>query len=245
MMAPRAFTAGAALAFVASAAVTVLWCGAMAAMPGMDMPGGWTMSMAWMRMPGQSWAAAGGAFLGMWSVMMVAMMLPAITPRLRQVTDGRFALVMALGYFTVWTLLGVLAYPVGMAWSALVMGMPSLSRLVPVMAGLVLMGAGLLQFTRWKAAMLACCRGSHGCRRPDSARSAWAQGWTLGLRCCYCCAGLTASLLVIGVMDLLAMALTMTAISAERLAPAGVRVARAVGVGVVGAGGFMVVRALM
>ena len=46
------------------------------------MPGGWTMSMAWMRMPGQTWPGLAVAFLGMWIVMMVAMMLPSLVPML-------------------------------------------------------------------------------------------------------------------------------------------------------------------
>jgi len=33
------------------------------------MPGGWTMSMAWVRMPGQSWPVAAASFLGMWVVI--------------------------------------------------------------------------------------------------------------------------------------------------------------------------------
>jgi hypothetical protein len=36
----------------------------------MLMPGGWTMSMAWMRMPGQTWPGAAASFLAMWIVMM-------------------------------------------------------------------------------------------------------------------------------------------------------------------------------
>jgi predicted metal-binding membrane protein len=34
--------------------------------------------MAWMRMPGQTWPGAAASFLGMWVVMMVAMMLPSL-----------------------------------------------------------------------------------------------------------------------------------------------------------------------
>src|SRR5438093_13144788 len=71
-----------ALLFVASAAVTIAWCGSMSAMGGMPMPGGWTMSMAWMRMSGQTWPRAAASFLGMWVVMMVAMMLPSLVPML-------------------------------------------------------------------------------------------------------------------------------------------------------------------
>jgi predicted metal-binding membrane protein len=67
-----------ALLFTASAAVTIVWCASMSAMGGMPMPGGWTMSMAWMRMPGPTWPGAAASFLGMWVVMMVAMMLPSL-----------------------------------------------------------------------------------------------------------------------------------------------------------------------
>ena len=54
----------------------------MSAMGAMPMPGGWTMSMAWTRMPGQTWSGAAASFLGMWVVMMVAMMLPSLAPML-------------------------------------------------------------------------------------------------------------------------------------------------------------------
>ncbi len=53
-----------------------------------------------------------------------------------------------------------------------------------------------------------------------------------------------AILLVTGVMDLRAMAVVTAAITVERLAPAGERVARAVGVLVVGAGYFLIARAV-
>src|SRR5438552_9805253 len=51
----RAFVGVTALLFAASAALTIVWCASMSAMGELSMPGGWTMSMAWMRMPGQTW----------------------------------------------------------------------------------------------------------------------------------------------------------------------------------------------
>jgi len=45
----QAFFGISALLFAASAAVTIVWCASMSAMGEMPMPGGWTMSMAWMR----------------------------------------------------------------------------------------------------------------------------------------------------------------------------------------------------
>ena len=77
---------------------------------------------------------------------------------------------------------------------------------------------------------------------PD-AGTAWRHGLRLGLHCSYCCAGLTAILLVIGVMDLRAMVVVTAAITMERLAPAGQPVARGIGAAVVGAGLFIITRA--
>src|SRR5262245_66697016 len=70
------------LLFAASAAITIALSASMSAMGGMLMPGGWTMSMTWMRLPGQAWPGAAASFIGMWMVMMVAMMLPSLVPML-------------------------------------------------------------------------------------------------------------------------------------------------------------------
>ena len=112
-------------------------------------------------------------------------------------------------------------------------------------AGVVVLMAGAFQFTAWKAHHLACCREAPGaavrCRRTPArpGGTACASASTAA----YGCADLTAILLVIGVMDLRAMAVVTAAITAERLAPAGERVARAIGVVVVGAGLFLIARA--
>jgi hypothetical protein len=113
----QAFFATSALLFAGSAALTIAWCGSMSAMGKMPMPGGWAMSMTWMRMPGQTWATAAASFLVMWVVMMVAMMLPSLAPmlwRYRQSVErtcethrGRLTTLVGLGYFFVWTLFGL------------------------------------------------------------------------------------------------------------------------------------------
>ena len=220
------------------------------------MPGGWTMSMAWMRMPGQTWLGAAASFLGMWVVMMVAMMLPSVVPslwRYRQAVDGagatRLGLLTVLfggGYFLVWALVGMAAFPVGVALANIEMRQPALSRAVPIAVGVVVVFAGVLQLTSWKTRHLACCREAPGRGHPlpADAGTAWRHGLRLGFHCTSCCAGLTAILLVIGVMDLRAMAGVAAAIAVERLAPAGERFARAIGVLVVGAGLFLIARAV-
>ena len=125
------------------------------------------------------------------------------------------------------------------------MQQPALARVVPIAVGVVVLMAGFLQFTTWKLRHLACCRVAPGRGRtlPADAGTAWRHGLRLGLHCSHCCVGLMAILLVIGVMDLRAMAVVAGAISVERLAPAGERVARATGAIAVGAGLFLVARA--
>ena len=227
----------------------------MGAMPMHAMPPLSGDSMMWMRMPGQTWPGAAASFLGMWVVMMVVMMLPSLVPmlwRYRQAVGGagearlgRLTVLVGVGYFFVWTLLGVAAYPLGVALAAMAMRQPALSRAVPIAAGVVVLIGGALQLTAWKARQLACCREAPGVGRvlPADAGTAWRHGLRVGLHCSCCCGGLMAILLVLGVMDLRAMAVVTAAISAERLAPAGERVARAIGIVAVGTGVVLIGRA--
>jgi predicted metal-binding membrane protein len=251
----RAFLGVSALLFAVCATLTIVWCSSMSMMGGMRMPGGWTMSMAWMRMPGQTWASAAASFVVMWVVMMLAMKLPSLVPtlwRYRQVAGkagemrlGRLTALVGMGYFFVWSMFGMAAFPLGVALAAIEMQLPALARAVPIAVGVVVLIAGALQFTAWKAHHLACCREAPGRGRtlPAGAGTAWRLGLRLGLHCSHCCAGPTAILLVIGVMDLRAMAVVAAAITVERLDPTGERVARAIGVVVVGAGLFLIARA--
>jgi predicted metal-binding membrane protein len=64
------------------------------------------------------------------------------------------------------------------------------------------------------------------------------------MHCGLSCANLTGILLVIGVMDLRAMAVVMAAITTERLTPAGEHLARAIGVFIVAAGVLLILRAV-
>ncbi len=227
----------------------------MSAMGEMEMPGGWTMSMAWMRMPGQTWPGAAALFLGMWVAMMVAMMLPSLVPMLwrycqavGRTGETRLGLLTALvgvGYFVVWTFFGMAAFPLGVALATIEMQQPALASAVPIAVGVVVLIAGCFQLTAWKARHLACCREAlgHGRTLPADAGTAWRHGLRVGLHCIRCCVGLMAILLVIGVMDLRAMAVVAAAVTVERLAPAGERVARATGIVVVGAGFLLIARA--
>jgi len=250
----RAFIGISASLFATSAALTILWCASMSSMRAMPMPGGWTMSMMWMRMPGQTWIEAAASFLAMWVVMMAAMMLPSHVPmlwRYRQAVRsrgesrlGRLTLLASLGYFGVWSLFGLAVFPLGVVLATVEMEHSVLAHAVPVTGGVVILIAGAIQLTSWKAHHLASCRElpARGRTMAAQAGTAWRQGVRFGLHCSLSCANLTAILLVIGVMDLRAMAVVTAAITAERLAPAGERVAQATGAVAVVAGVLLITR---
>jgi predicted metal-binding membrane protein len=185
----RLFFGVATLLFVISAAVTIVWCGSMPA------------SMVWMRMPGQTWLAAAASFLGMWVLMMIAMMLPSLTPTLwREHQSVSGTMVVGTGYFFVWAVIGLAVYPIGVAMAAL-----ELPRTIALAVVIAL--AFVIQCATWRA------------RRPTfpmDGRTHWRHGLRLGLGCVSCCAGLMAVLLVVGATDLRAMALVTVAITVVR-----------------------------
>jgi predicted metal-binding membrane protein len=195
------------------------------------------------------------SFVAMWLVMMMAMMLPSLLPMLRRYrqtvastgelrADQLTALVGA-GYFSLWMMLGVAISPLAIGVATIEMRVPALAHAVPTAIGVVVLMAGALQFTPWKLHHLACWReaSASGCTVPSDPGTAWRHGLRLGLHCVFCCANLMAILLVIGIMDVRAMAVVTAAVTAERLAPDGQRVARAFGAVVVGAGLLLIARA--
>jgi hypothetical protein len=192
----RAFLGAIALLFLASATATIFWCSHVSS--GKPMPGGWTMSMAWMRMPGQGWLGAAATFMGM---------LPSLVPMLsgyrrsiRAAGETRLAAlttVAGAGYFFVWAVFGAITYSVGVGLAAAEMSLPVLAQSIPVAIGVVVLLSGLIQFSAWKSRELTHCRNAPN-REPESPdpRSAWRHGVRLGVRCSLCCSGLMMVLLV-------------------------------------------------
>ena len=219
------------------------------------MPGGWTMSMAWMRMPGQTWPGAAASFLGMWVVMMVAMMLPSLVPmlwRYRQAVGdagetrlGRLTALVGLGYFVVWTVFGWSRFRSGVAlaavemhrrrWRAPFRSRSASSSSSPARSSsprgrrITSPAAG-----RHPGAAVPAGRRRHGLAARHPPRPP--------LRPVLCRSDGDPPRL--GVMDLRAMAVVTAAITVERLAPAGERVARAIGAVAVGAGAALIARAV-
>jgi predicted metal-binding membrane protein len=189
-------------------------------------------------------------------VMMAAMMLPSLMPMLWRYREAvrrrgelhlaRLTTLVGAGYFLVWAAIGVVVFPTGVALAAIEMHLPALAGAVPIGAGAVVVIAGAVQYSGWKAHHLAFCREAPepGPILRADAGLAWRHGLRLGLHCSYCCAGSTTILLVVGVMDLRAMAVVTAANTLERFAPHGGRVARILGTVAIGAGLFMIRRAI-
>jgi predicted metal-binding membrane protein len=95
----------------------------------MAIPCGWHMSMTWMPMSGESWFDATASFLAMWDVMIFAMMIPCLIPmllRYRQAAQktnagrlGWLTALVELGYFLVWTIIGLAVFPLGVGLNAI------------------------------------------------------------------------------------------------------------------------------
>lgn len=190
------------------------------------------------------WTASHAAMmLGMWTIMMVGMMLPAATPMIlffvtfvrRSREQGhQVAPVGAFvaGYVAVWSAFASLA--TGLQWlmdrAALLS--PHMATMSPALGGTVLIAAGLYQWTPLKNACLGVCRSPVAFLtrhwRPG-ADGAFRMGLQHGAVCVGCCWALMALLFVGGVMNLLWVAAITVAVLVEKLAPRGPWIARALG----------------
>ena len=185
---------------------------------------------------------------------MVPMMLPAVIPSLVRYrraiwrTGGwgpePLTALAGGGYFFVWAVVGALLYPLVAALAALEAREPALAGVAPIATGAVVLIAGLLQVTAWKARGIACCRETPSAGRMSAdAGAAWRHGVRLGLDCVRCCGNLMIALLALGMMDLRWMVAVTAAITVERVAPHGAPLARAIGVAVILWGVVLIARA--
>ena len=248
---------GLAVVFFVSAAYTVLGIG-------MNMSA-LTMTKMAMRMPGMAmtptvWSPTYAllVFL-MWWVMMIAMMIPSAAPMVllhaaiarRQAARARplaATAVFALGYLAVWagfSLIATLAQW-GLEAIGVVTGMMEIAS--PLAAGLVLIVAGLYQFTPLKHACLRHCQSPIGFIahhwRPGVA-GAWRMGLGHGAFCLGCCWFLMLLLFVGGIMNLIWIAGIALYVGIEKFAAGRRWVTAATGAALVLAGLYVLASPLM
>lgn len=212
------------------------------------------LHMAAMPMPGLSgWAVFSGAFV-MWALMMVAMMTPSAVPmillhaRVAARSDAagaaRMSLAFTAAYLVLWIVFALAATLAQLVLVRLHVIDDMLAMSSQRIAGLVLIAAGLYQFTPLKHACLAGCRGPVDFLSRHwhpGVGGAFCTGLEHGLFCLGCCWALMLLLFVGGVMNFVWIAALTALVVVEKLAPGGDFLARAAGAGLVGWGAWLAV----
>ena len=179
----------------------------------------------------------------MWAVMMVAMMTPSAAPmiltfatisRRRQAQQGPFVstTVFGLGYLLVWGGFSVLATLAQWGLHTAALLSPTIVITSPIVGGLLLMAAGIFQWTPLKFTCLTQCRSLLGfimTEWREGARGALVMGLRHGSYCVGCCWVLMALLFVAGVMNLLWVAAIAAFVLVEKVLPRGELVGRVAG----------------
>ena len=167
-------------------------------------------------------------FLASWGIVMAAMMLPSELPLLRlahaTARSRTHTAALALGYLAVWLALAAPVWLADRASGGRVLGMHG-----HTVTAVVLGAAALYQLTPLKRRCLAICRAPlarilHGWR--DGLAGAFRMGAANGLWCVGCCAGLTATLLALGMMSIGWMVVVGAAIVVEKTTRIGVGASR-------------------
>jgi predicted metal-binding membrane protein len=236
---------------------------AMTDMSGMGMPG---MNMSGMNMAEtagpdlQSWNLAEFGFMfGMWTVMMVGMMVPSASPmvliyarvaRQARARGKPFAATawFAGGYLFAWTAFALVATTVQWALERALLLTPMMASASNVFGGALLVAAGLYQWTPLKYACLSQCQSPlifiqrHGGFRREP-RASFRLGAEHGLYCIGCCWALMALLFVGGVMNVLWIAGIAILVLIEKIIPAGRWISWITGTALMGAGAWVLLHA--
>ncbi|MFQ5913889.1 MAG: DUF2182 domain-containing protein [Nitrospinota bacterium] len=219
--------------------VTALaWVYLMSLAAGMDDMGGVMSAMGRLG----PWTAVDAVLMFvMWAVMMIGMMVPSATPvillyglvcRRRGVGGRALAPTGAFfaGYVTVWTVFSVVATAMQWGLERAALLSPMMVSTSPLFSGIVLIAAGLYQWTPYKDACLRRCRSPVeflSTHWRDGALGAFVMGLEHGAYCLGCCWVLMALLFFGGVMNLLWVAAITVFVLVEKVAPFGRLVGRA------------------
>jgi predicted metal-binding membrane protein len=181
-------------------------------------------------MDGGAWTELGtfAWFVGVWVVMMAAMMFPSVAPTVAlysKLTRSRSLtapLVFTSGYLLVWTAVGVLAFALAVAGGRLTGDVLAWDRGGRWVAGITLLVAAVYELTPLKDVCLGKCRTPLGFLLGswrDGLSGSLQMGARHGAWCVGCCWALMASLFALGVMSIVWMAVVAGLIAFEKLIP--------------------------
>jgi predicted metal-binding membrane protein len=246
------------LTLTALAWAYLLLLSAQMATPAQAMDG-----MAGMAMDGMAMGATAPAStllfaFAMWTVMMIGMMTPSVTPMIllyakvgrRARSDSQpFASAgwFVAGYLAAWIGFSLAASVAQEALKAASVLTPALGSASGVFTGMLMIVAGVYQWSPLKNSCLGQCRApllfiqQHGGFRPDPL-GALTLGLKHGAYCIGCCWALMTLLFIGGVMNLLWVAGLAILVLLEKVVPAGRHLARALGLVLLAAGSVLLVR---
>lgn len=192
-------------------------------------------------------------FIGVWALMMVAIMFPTAVPmimmfaRVQQTRSERGrpyvpTWIFAASYIALWIATGVLAYFLAVGLDALAAESPWLMENGARIGGALILLTGAYQLSPLKEICLAKCRSPLG-----FISSSWRDGHGGALRmglvhggyCIGCCWMLFLILFPLGMMNVLAMIAVTLLIFAEKVLPVGDRVRQLAAVALIGYGGLV------
>ncbi len=183
-------------------------------------------------------------FIAIWMVMMIAMMFPTAAPMILMFTTvyaGKRQLGQAFvptwvfvgAYLLIWTLFGVVAYPLALGAERLAGQLMWLMNNAPRISGAFLVAAGLYQLSPLKHMCLAKCRTPlHFILSSwrDGYGGAFRMGFVHGAYCLGCCWFLFVLLFPLGIMNIAVMALLTALIFAEKSVPLGRQISQITGI---------------
>jgi predicted metal-binding membrane protein len=254
----RAVVIAALAILTALAWMDLAWLADDMAMGGMDMSG-FRMIPAGqgLMMPaGAPWQPIEFAYVfAMWTVMMIGMMTPSVAPmiliyarvgRQADMSGQPFAASawFAAGYVVAWTAFSLAATFAQWALQRAALLTPMMESASNVLGGVVLIAAGVYQWTPVKEACLSYCQAPltfimrHGGFRREAA-GALTLGFRHGLYCIGCCWALMLLLFVGGIMNLLWIAALAMLVLFEKTVPFGKSVSRVAGVAFIAMGAWL------
>jgi predicted metal-binding membrane protein len=198
------------------------------------------------------WTGLGalGWFLGVWVVMMAAMMFPSVAPtvalysRMTRQRSPLSPLVFVGGYLVTWAAAGLVAFALLATVDRVAGNVLAWDRAGRWVAGATLVVAAVYELTPLKDVCLGKCRSPLGFLLGSWRDGRWGalrMGAQNGAWCVGCCWALMAVLIVAASMALVWVGVIAVAVAAEKLLPRGPLLGKLGGIALVALGIAMIV----